>query len=862
MAKSVIGVVGEDGYTFQSDDSEVGARMAEIFKPTGMGRLIQGWAVDYTTRFDTNAAFFTEYAFPGNQDWVDNYAQRQGNPGDDPNNAAILASGGIPSAYTYNRLLYDDRAKWIPNYDGTLSKLVVNVIENNRIAPTYFRVLKNGENTDLFVVVPKLATGAFVSTGTLAFTSGDELAGFADSARQDTNDPEYVSNDITITSFLMTQECDDAAVRVNYATGVVLTDVEGSLETWPAVGGTALPDAWGWQLEDGPRIRLRTGGSATNDRFFSVPFVCSPEGGNWYYACSAASTGTLATIAEQRRTSNMKVRAPGTYSALRILRDDAWTGETVQRVGGLYVNSALSITKTFDSDAAGYYTLAGTAAVVDGDLIHVEVDASSDTSSNDGGYEPWGDISIDFESDDEWFDIHSHGNLTGFGLTASDYSTDYDTLETKEFYAQVFGGGTDQTAWSFFDEDHHRTRAEVAIAEAMTFKRLRVQVGAFSGSNVTIGLMINGVAGNQSVTVNGTGWFEDAVNTDTVNDDCDYDTANICYYLDNGGGAASTDLRIDCFEITAKVITRTCGEPCVHECPDALTLQKLRRRTFRMLGEDPDAPIYWSDDEIDRHINDVYRQAAQETKAIHYVEGIELTSGDPEGSLSAQAGQILRATFEDRVLHNVTKWDQDRTIADWGHDEGYIDSYITSLQDPRRIMVYKTWDGTRYHSYGPFENGAYTYAAYADIDYVIGDRVTVTDANDITRAYVAIDESFEGDQAIVEPGVGSDWTEFWAPIGLMVWCVKIPPDLTECDEPELPPWSHLGLAFGAAARALRKIGEMRDDGMRVVYEQMSTDYLKALKGYIANRTPERVHGMGRTNPRMRRPKPWDTVIED
>ena len=73
-----------------------------------------------------------------------------------------------------------------------------------------------------------------------------------------------------------------------------------------------------------------------------------------------------------------------------------------------------------------------------------------------------------------------------------------------------------------------------------------------------------------------------------------------------------------------------------------------------------------------------------------------------------------------------------------------------------------------------------------------------------------------------------------------VWTVRVPPALEEiCDGPELPEWSHMGIAYLAAATALRKNGDMKNIPASEAYAAMAGDYIGVLKGLVANRSGER-----------------------
>ena len=95
-------------------------------------------------------------------------------------------------------------------------------------------------------------------------------------------------------------------------------------------------------------------------------------------------------------------------------------------------------------------------------------------------------------------------------------------------------------------------------------------------------------------------------------------------------------------------------------------------------------------------------------------------------------------------------------------------------------------------------------------------------------------------------------------LGLTVWATKDPADLVEAtDEPELPEWTHMGLCFEAAARALRKQSEVHNPALAGMYGKMATDYFIHLKKMVMRKTAERERRMSPRDegrPRLRRPR--------
>lgn len=322
-------------------------------------------------------------------------------------------------------------------------------------------------------------------------------------------------------------------------------------------------------------------------------------------------------------------------------------------------------------------------------------------------------------------------------------------------------------------------------------------------------------------------------------------TQAVVYVLANdgtsGGGGTGTD-----------------GETC----PESTLFGGLKRQVLTMLGEDPDAPVYWSSAEIGRHINDAYSDVCLDTKALEMIEGVQLTEDDGVARLSDQVGSVFRVTWNDRKIENITSTELDRIEYNWEGRSGLITHYVTSRQNDHTIRTFQRWDGTLYNAWNLFFSDAYTYTDWLlGNTYVVNDRVTkdLADATGNTGGYVCI--LAHTASATTEPGVGATWTTYWVPIGLMVWAVRNPPKLVDDgDEPLLPPWSHIGIAYDAAARALRKHGEQQNMEAAKVYDGMAQQYWKLLKGIVANRTPEMISIVGSRRVPRRKPMPWDNIV--
>lgn len=826
MGKSLIGMQNAD---VGADFGGSGGTAISLFFP-----CFSGSEIPNSGGYQPNDTPDTMYAWPGSQSRADSYSGAVGG-------GELTAAYGQGPAFTYTRLFWDHCVEWTAPYACYLTRPTVQIPYNERaLAACTITLYKNDVATSFVVTITAGGTGGFTdNTVNLTIAAGDVITAKFESPTQDTMDPGFVGASIYLKSFTFTMETEGDVARVPFQTRVdtFVTDGENP-SSWP----------------DDPADVVTTLGYHPDNTVTGVlgflPIIGSKTGTHFD---STAAHITAFTEAEARRLRQMRVRAPGTYSGLRALKYDSnEANDGALDYFGIEANGTVAMSGQFDTawdTSARITTSAQTYAAVTGDLLNYKIWSDQSTGRRC-------DVWCNFESDDTWFDIHAHSE-TGFS-TPTLYQTAAPTFTTTETYCNLYNG-TDmlgQVANGTF-----REYWECSIAESMQFKRLRVNVGYFTGGNVTVGLIVDGVKLTNVITVNGTGWFEDTTHTDTVTVTAG-STSGVAYYIVS---ASSSVVRFDCFEITAKLTNQDGVGICSPDCPDGLTLTGMQDRTLRMLGEDPDNPVYWTAAEIGRHVQDAYVQACRDTKCVQYIEGVVLTEDADEATLSDNVGQVLRATFEDRKLLNVTKWDMDRSLPNWEYDSGYVDRYVTTLHDTRIIGTYKAWDGTAYNSYGPFDSdGAHTYATWHDLTYAIGARVTYTGADGITRAYYAFAAVTTGNSAVTEPEVGSAWQSYWLPIALMVWAVMNPPALdSNCDQPLLPQWCHLGLCFAAAARALRKYGEQRNEALASVYDAIAGDYVKTLLSHVGNRTPERLVAMGRgPGQGLRVPRPWDTEIVD
>lgn len=285
-----------------------------------------------------------------------------------------------------------------------------------------------------------------------------------------------------------------------------------------------------------------------------------------------------------------------------------------------------------------------------------------------------------------------------------------------------------------------------------------------------------------------------------------------------------------------------------------LTVKEMLGEQTRNLDGTPNISTtseYWSDTELFRYINDAYIEAAKATKAVEVIVSLSTTADTGEYTLPDTVGQVIRVSYDDYKLTNVTKWELDRTESDWENQSGYVSDYITTQQNNRTIRLFKR----------PTVSGG--------IAFTNGEYGLVTNIDDGTNTY-----TFSDEYGVISDTSGTDWDgDFVGEYGLLsitggvenefvVWATKNPaPLVTVTQYPEMPRWGHVGIAMRAAAKALGKHGEQQNTELAAAYDMMAKDYLSLQRAFVSGRSGERLTSMGGggTN-RRRAPKVWDTLI--
>ena len=121
----------------------------------------------------------------------------------------------------------------------------------------------------------------------------------------------------------------------------------------------------------------------------------------------------------------------------------------------------------------------------------------------------------------------------------------------------------------------------------------------------------------------------------------------------------------------------------------------------------------------------------------------------------------------------------------------------------------------------------------ATTEYGIVTDVSVSDGSD---TYI-MDSEF---------GVVIDWND--PSNNLEIWAKEDPVDLdADGDVPRLPAHAHMGIAFGAAGKALLKNAETRNPGLAAAYLATESEYTTFLRRLVVRRTPERRRQMREQN---------------
>ncbi len=769
----------------------------------------------------------------------------------DPEYTTFLATLIGDRAFSMSNLTDEGsyaRISTVMPFSGSIRRLTVKVMVNERITATTFTVLVDNQATNCTVVYDPSETGIKTSTGSAVFSYGQRVALQITAPTQDEEDPDYVGDTFRFIGVLC-EVVSDTDLFYNYTNGPLHT-------------------GWTDNLFQGAIVVARNGDNLSGDRDFWPYHICGAgdddvtqrayepdEQGGPPPWTDPPDPPAINDETELLSPARVRFKASGdfVYHEVTLVDDATSPHDDLYEQADMYlsvagVDGGNSVAIDVSTNGWARHNQSTTIVpVASGDYVAGFLRLPADLELTVTTYMRRMIPSFWFRSDDAQYDVFLIGRLT----TGPNAEIIPPSSLTGTRYLSLFG------TQSFSSLNTDLDWVQFPIPVCTTFSNLRIKVSEYTGSPATFTLMKDGVATALTVTVNGNGYFEDTASTVTF--ECNEEA---CYRMavPSGTFTAYIEFLATTQEVEEECVCAECE--CSTECAGDLTVCDLKDRVYGLLGEDSAAPAYWTDTEIVQYISDSYIEASRESGALELIEAIELAADSEAGVLSARVGGVMRATFDDRKIDNTTKMALDRTEPDWENQSGFVSHYVTTLHDTREISTFKAWDGgSNDLAYEHFYSDAYTYSAWAlNEGYADGDRVTRLGTDGITRGYVCTVAHTSA--AATEPGTGASWETKWVPLVLCVWAKKIPDAIEECDVPELPGWFHMALAFRAASLALSKYGEMRHTETAAAYMAIYEDYLRVLKGFVSNRTPGKTTGIGRGWSRgIRRPQPYDRVIE-
>jgi len=263
-----------------------------------------------------------------------------------------------------------------------------------------------------------------------------------------------------------------------------------------------------------------------------------------------------------------------------------------------------------------------------------------------------------------------------------------------------------------------------------------------------------------------------------------------------------------------------------------MILSEIRERAYRMMGLDPTAPVFFTDAQMNRYINDAYVDAQLRTKALDIRFTVTPTAGTGTYTLPDYVGQVWRVMYDGYRVSSISTWELDRLDPGWEDREGYVSCYTMDTRDDRVLRLYKkpatSGSGTFTTEYGVALrfSGGNTYAFSSEFGVFISAS--------------GGDESFDFEG---ELGVSTDID--FSGNSIEVWATKNPARLTlDTQSPELPAYVHIALAFDAASRALMRRGDHYNPSLSEAYGAMAEDYSRFMKSLVENRTPEAAEVVG------------------
>jgi hypothetical protein len=262
-----------------------------------------------------------------------------------------------------------------------------------------------------------------------------------------------------------------------------------------------------------------------------------------------------------------------------------------------------------------------------------------------------------------------------------------------------------------------------------------------------------------------------------------------------------------------------------------VTLEEMRERMFRLLGESTTEPQLWTEAQADRYLNDAYQEVCRDTGALEIREGIVAVDGQWTYTLPDRVGPVMRVAFDDYELKAETARSMDRLNPGWQTEEGTPERWIKSREG---YNSFKLWRA-------PSDDGA---TAEATIDY--GKPVDIEGTLGIEFEFNSEVGTF---RYITGTGISfksnSEYGRLtylaFSESNIEVWAKKVPEPLEFDDAvPELPPVLQMGVVFRAAEKALELERDGRNEDLAKVYGLLADEYVEFGRALVNRRMPERV----------------------
>jgi len=400
----------------------------------------------------------------------------------------------------------------IVDFTGTIRKPRVKMIYNERLGVASVVFRKNGVPQDCRVLIPPQASNGSIitGTGTFTFSPGDYLDALLTIPAQSPSDEGYQGTYFGILGVYFEMDTPTTHHGV-YRAG---PPSDGSVETdglqsiYVRTRSAEDHTDRGWNFFPMPLMQ------ADNIPNASVANVTHLVGGNAYALVTDEAILRGYVVA--------KCRAPGTFTGVQgVVNNSAAVGDhdattTVKMlVNGSDAGDGAAFNKGFNGR---FGPSSGSGATVSGgDLICYGIRPSDPGNLADIDCRV-SSVSVNFQSNNGHLDIHSYPSdwFQGINPTTGVPNPRYYSGVS---YASIFG---EDAYGSLYLDDPKWIETDVPSCTHL-FK-LRAYCAAYSGDPVVITLCLDGSATALSLTINGTGWFEDDTHSVYVAPGC-----RVCY---------------------------------------------------------------------------------------------------------------------------------------------------------------------------------------------------------------------------------------------------------------------------------------------------------------------------------------------